>query len=224
MRSPSDTRQACTRQGLHPARGCTRQRRHYALDADGVIFDFDAAWRACASVLLSTDLTVQSPAYCLQDRYGLSNRDVQKVWTAWNLNRMWRRVPAFPQVVDGLRMLLDMQHDVTIITLLPDAKAGEDRRIALNMLGLHQVHLVTVSASKREALRQCRPDFYADDCWQFCAEAQDIGRSPSATGSPCPPPFVARIQAGHDGGGTAIEGVREFPDVLQALAFFHAHG
>ena len=57
-----------------------------ALDADGVLFDFDKSWRLCAERVLSKLLFVANPCYDLGQRYGLRKADVHKVWARTRAN------------------------------------------------------------------------------------------------------------------------------------------
>ncbi|MBU2788612.1 hypothetical protein HFQ13_10460 [Acidithiobacillus sp. VAN18-1] len=146
----------------------------FAIDADGVLFNFDASWRICAERMLRRDLPVVQPVYDLSSRYALSRAEMAKVWAAWNTAECWRTVQPISSAINVTRMLIDMGHSVTVVTKLPSEKAAEERRWCLDHHGLFEADLVTVKDSKKSALAKLRPHFYADDLLFHCLEAKDV--------------------------------------------------
>lgn len=70
----------------------------FALDADGVIFDFDGAWHTVAQDVLDRPLPlVRLFDYALSARYALTNKEYNKVWAAFNALGIWERMPLQPQ-------------------------------------------------------------------------------------------------------------------------------
>lgn len=76
-------------------------------------------------------------------------------------------------------MALDMGHEVYVVSRLPPARlpsrqAAQERQESLNRWGLSQATLIPVfGPSKKQALMDLRPHFYADDCAVHCLEARD---------------------------------------------------
>lgn len=63
------------------------------LDLDGVLLDFESAWRDCAEEALDRPTLQISDQYDLGERFGLSPREVAKVWTRFDRGNWWERVP-----------------------------------------------------------------------------------------------------------------------------------
>jgi len=180
-----------------------------ALDADGVLFDFQTSWRLCgAERVLDRALPLCGQHYDLGQRYGLTKAEVHKVWATWNATSAWLRVHPIESGMQAARMALDFGHEVYIVTCLPNTQAAEERRRALDRQGLQRAALIPVFGnSKREALKNLRPHFYADDCAIHCREARDAMV-----------PEIVRIQAW--GPEQLPDGVCEYPDVATALTEF----
>lgn len=179
-----------------------------ALDADGVLFDFDRSWRGCAERVLGRTLPLCGQHYDLGQRYGLTKAQVHKIWVVWNVTRGWLRVQPIESGIRAAQMALDFGHEVYVVTKLPSSEAAEQRRTALDRWGLEKAVLIPVFGdSKREALKHLRPHFYADDCAIHCREARDAMV-----------PEIVRIQAW--GPERLPDGVCEYPDVATALGQF----
>jgi hypothetical protein len=74
-----------------------------ALDADGVLSDFDKSWRLCAEQVLSRTLPMVASRYDLADRYGLTKSEIHIVWTVWNNTRGWCRVHPLESGIEAAR-------------------------------------------------------------------------------------------------------------------------
>lgn len=180
-----------------------------ALDADGVLFDFDKSWRLCAERVLGRTLPLCGQHYDLGQRYGLKKTEVHKVWTVWDMTSGWRRVHPLVSGIEAAHMALNLGHEVFVITRLPSSQAAQERRESLNRWGLLKATLIPVfGASKKAVLQDLRPHFYADDCAVHCLEARDALV-----------PEIVRIYAW--GAEALPDGVCEFPDLSTAMqAFF----
>ena len=179
-----------------------------ALDADGVLFDFQKSWRLCAERVLKKSLSEMGDAYDLGIRYGLSKTEVHKVWTVWNGTASWRRVLPIVPAVEVVLMALDFGHEITVVSCLPSTQAAQERRESLDRWGLKKVVLIPVyNGSKKTVLQELRPHFYADDLAFHCLEARDALV-----------PEIVRIR-GFDP-SPAPEGVTEYPSLDLALVPF----
>jgi hypothetical protein len=145
-----------------------------ALDADGVLFDFSHSWRLCAERVLGRKVPAISECYDLQVRYGLSKREVHKVWTIWNDTHGWRRVQPIDVAIEAAHMALDFGYELFVVSCLPSSEAAQERRDSLDRWGLRNAKLIPVfGESKKAALQELRPHFYADDRAVHCREARD---------------------------------------------------
>ena len=186
-----------------------------ALDADGVLFDFDRSWRMCAERVLCRTLPIVTFQYDLATRYGLTKAEVHKVWTVWNDTSGWYRMHPLESGIGAARMALDLGHEVFVVSRLPSERAAQERRFALDRWGLDKAALIPVfGVSKKQALMDLRPHFYADDCAVHCLEARDAMV-----------PEIVRIHAWglHPAKGPEAlpDGICEFPDLSTAMrAFF----
>lgn len=179
-----------------------------ALDADGVLFDFQTSWRLCAEGVLGRALPLCGQHYDLGQRYGLKNAEVHKVWAVWNTTSGWLRAQPIESGMRAAHMALDLGHEVYVVTCLPNIRAAEERRRALDRWGLDKAALIPVyGASKLNALKTLRPHFYADDRAIHCREARDAMV-----------PEIVRIHAW--GPEQLPDGVCEYPDVGTALSDF----
>ncbi|MGK9450308.1 hypothetical protein ACSSZE_03445 [Acidithiobacillus caldus] len=179
-----------------------------ALDADGVLFDFVESWRLCAQRVLGRDLPTVVSCHDLEKRFGLRKGEAHKVWSVWNTTHGWRRViPIVPAIEITLEALY-LGHEVFVVSRLPSSEAAQERRDSLDRWGLQKATLIPVyGESKKAALQELRPHFYADDCAVHCREARDTFV-----------PVIVRIQAW--GPDPIPEGVQEFCDLRSALQLF----
>lgn len=179
----------------------------FVLDADGVLLDFDRAWRGCAERVLDRRLEVVEPVYDLGARYGLPAASVAKAWAAWEVTEGWRRVPPIQEGIGAARMLLDMGHSVTVLTCLPNEYAEQQRRWCLDRWGLSGAQMIAVRATKKGGLSLCRPHFFADDRLVHCVEARDVMV-----------PFIARIRYCEQ--EDTPDGIHEFGGLEEAVGSF----
>lgn len=176
-----------------------------ALDADGVLFDFVESWRLCAQLVLGRDLPTLTPSYDLESRFGLQKGEVHKVWSVWNTTHGWRRVVPIVPAIEATFAALDMGHEVFVVSRLPSSQAAQERRDSLDRWGLQKATLIPVfGESKKAALQELRPHFFADDCAVHCREARDALV-----------PEIARIHAW--GPEPLPDGVQEFFDLRSVL-------
>lgn len=188
----------------------------FALDADGVIFDFDGAWHTVAQDVLDRPLPlVRLFDYALSARYALTNKEYNKVWAAFNALGIWERMPLQPGAVETIQMLLDMGHGVHVITSIPDHAIPYRERQLEKLFGqavvLHPAQCGDDEKPEKSVfLRAIRPMFYADDLWAYCGEACQ-----------CFVPYVARIDDGtHGGDGKPVDGVHVHDCLKDAVQGF----
>jgi hypothetical protein len=146
--------------------------------------------------------------YDLSQRYGLTKSEIHKVWAVWNETRGWCRVHPLESGIEAARMALDMGHEVFVVSRLPSSQAAQERRESLNQWGLSKAALIPVfGPSKKQALMDLRPHFYADDCAVHCLEARDA--------------LVLEIVRIHAWGPEALpDSICEFPDLFTAMQTF----
>ncbi len=88
------------------------------LDADGVLFDFDAHWSTVASRVLGRPLITVDSSYSLQSRYGLTKSEHDLVWGVFNHDVEWANVPLYDFAKDLVYALEDMGAQVYVVTSL----------------------------------------------------------------------------------------------------------
>ena len=192
-----------------------------ATDADMVMFDFDATWHRVAEDVLQRPLYVQLKTFRMAARYGLSPKEHQKVWAVFNQTGAWARCVYIPSAIESLSMMLDMGHQVHVVSSIPPEYAPL-RRQQMDHLGLKKaaLHIARKSydtaknsaiPTKRDILAQIRPLFFADDLWAHCLEAAQILV-----------PYVAFVETTHDGNGNPVEGVHRHRDLAEAIRQFGA--
>lgn len=147
-----------------------------ALDADGVILNFDVAWRRTGSALLGRELFSQAMVYDFSRRYGLSAEEEARVWDVFHQQEGIRRTPALPGAIDAVAALCAAGYDVHIVTAIsPEHQA--QRMDCLQRLGLPDipVHCVGAGGRKEDLLRWLSPGAYVDDRIKHLHEAERAG-------------------------------------------------
>lgn len=177
-----------------------------ALDADGVLFNFACSWRMCAERVLRRKVAVMPRQYDLCERFGITKAEGHKVWAVWNETKGWKRVHPDVDGLEAAIKMLNMGHEITVISSMPSSEAAKERRISLDRWGLSKADFIPVfNGNKERAIREVCPVFYADDRWAHCLEARNVLV-----------PYITRIDGGHDGDGEAIGGVHEHPNLIAA--------
>lgn len=87
-----------------------------AFDVDGVLLDFDGAWRCCAEETLNRPVVLSSPAWDIGHRYGLSDADCRQVWTSFHQNGWWGRIDPYPYVGELMESLRQFGCRIVAIT------------------------------------------------------------------------------------------------------------
>lgn len=116
-----------------------RQKPVVVLDLDGVLLDFESAWKDCAEEALNRPVLQVSNHYDLGERFGLSPRDVSRVWTRFDRGNWWERVPPTEhawELLDGLeRMGLSIWAVTNVDLEHRDARANSlDQMIPKNKI------------------------------------------------------------------------------------------
>lgn len=65
------------------------------LDLDGVVIDFDTHWRETAERVLSRPIVLTSKNYAFTLRYGLTQNEEMRVWSAYHDENKWESAPLF---------------------------------------------------------------------------------------------------------------------------------
>ncbi|WP_414041490.1 RNA-guided endonuclease IscB [Acidithiobacillus sp. M4-SHS-6] len=201
-------------------RGFPHNRMKFATDADQVLFNFDATWRTVGEDVLNRALPLIRPLkYDLSARYALTNREYHRIWAAFNALGLWEHVQPMPGAVDTIKMLLDMGHEVHVISSVPDHAIPYRERQLEKLFGQALVfHPSQNGFSGHDAkpeksvfLKAIRPMFYADDCWPHCLEARYAHV-----------PYIARIDGAHGGNGEPVDGVHVHDGLAEAVKAFFA--
>lgn len=101
-----------------------------ALDLDGVLLNFEKSWRQCAEWVLRRTLPDPYEDYDLADRYGLSRREVEKVWGAFHRDNWWERIPMYEESWDVIEELEAMGCSLWAVTNV-DARHLDARSVSL---------------------------------------------------------------------------------------------
>lgn len=167
-----------------------------ATDVDMVLVDFDETWRRAGEVVLRRPLQRLSREYALAPRYGLTPEETARVWEHFTRENLWRRCHPIPHALRALRRQQKEGHTLFAVSAIPESVVPA-RRAQLDDWGLTQVEILATGSpvvggpsSKEAILRALHLDFYADDRWDHCAEAQRAGV-----------PYIAHIASTHDSDG-----------------------
>ncbi len=101
-----------------------------AFDLDGVLLDFESAWRQCAEWHLGRYLPLLCEDYPLTDRFGLSHQEVDRVWDVFHRENWWERVPLYEDVWPTLERLENLGCTLWAVTNV-DAQHHRARAISL---------------------------------------------------------------------------------------------
>ena len=190
-----------------------------AIDADGVFLDFDATWRETAENVLCRKLSAPAAAYHLMDRYALTKAEYHKTWVTFNALGAWSRIKPIPEGVNAVRMMLDMGHEVHVVSCVPINALASRRQQMARLFGEHHPRLTVhatasqpgheILPTKEQVLSAIHPHFYADDRWPHCLEARHAMV-----------PYIAFIDARHGGDGTAMDDVHVHENLMNAIQDF----
>lgn len=97
-----------------------KEKIRVALDGDNVAFDFDNHWRMVGSRVLGRDLRKVSEDYHLKRRYGLNEKEHQKVWKSFNHEVHWGSVPLFDYAQKLIYSLEDAGAEVFMVTSIQE--------------------------------------------------------------------------------------------------------
>jgi hypothetical protein len=192
-----------------------------ASDADQVFLDLYSSWKSFAEIVLDRELIEISNSYSFVDRYNISMREFFKVSVMFDDGNHWENINVIQSGVDALNMVLDMGHEVHIVTSIPgEVKEKRDKQF-LRLFGRHYNKTIFMHVSKsnynnfcslptkQKLLNDLRPIFYADDRWPHCGEAKSANV-----------PFVSFIESSHCGDGAPVNGVGVYSSLQQAICEF----
>jgi len=137
-----------------------------ALDLDGVLLDFEAAWKTCAAWTLRRPVERITDDYALEDRFGLSRREVAKVWDAFHQGNWWERVHPYPEAWDLIDHLSGLGASVWAVTNV-DARHLHARALSLEGM-IPESRIITLGAKampedRVAILRDLRAKAFLDD-------------------------------------------------------------
>ena len=86
------------------------------LDLDEVLLDFGSAWQQCAERTLCRPVQAITDDYALENRFGLSLREVSKVWDVFHKENYWERVSLYENAWDLVESLEGMGCSLWAVT------------------------------------------------------------------------------------------------------------
>jgi len=120
-------------------------------DLDGVLLDFESAWHRCAEWTLNREVKRLCNDYPLADRFGLSSKEVRRVWETFHQENWWDRVPLYDEAWEVVEELERMGASLWAVTNV-DACHHQSRAISLQGL-IPSGRLVTKSAAQAPVFR-----------------------------------------------------------------------
>ncbi len=153
-------------------KAATRSRPRIALDADGVLLDYNTAYAGAWKRAFGEDLAIVRPdAYSAIDLYGvptLTGEALQTLRRAFD-DTFWRTVPALPGAVEACKALAEAGHELICVTAL-DHQHREARLANLRDLGFPIERVVTTPATagavlspKVGAVHELEPVAFVED-------------------------------------------------------------
>jgi len=142
-------------------------RRIVALDADGVLVDFDQHWRKAAESAIKRPLVKLQDVHDFRDRYGLSREEYHAAWGRFNAMGGWADIPVYAHtevLVAGLRH--QGLHPM-VLTSIPEKYAAQRRQNLKQWFAPEDIHCVGNSpqapAMKAQMLRKWQALAFLDD-------------------------------------------------------------
>lgn len=99
-------------------------------DLDGVLLDFESAWKECAEIALRKPIIQVSRAFPLEDRFGLTPGECSRVWNAFDQDTWWDRISPYEDAWDVIGALEAMGASIWAVTNV-DAQWSHARAISL---------------------------------------------------------------------------------------------
>lgn len=138
-----------------------------ALDADGVLLDFDAPLPSWLEQRFGSPHPVRDPqAYRISRRYGLSESQSDRAWEFLVKDEaFWSTLPALPGAVAAVHALQQAGKRVVVVTgILPQLEAWRLANLHAHGIEVEAVECVGLgTACKNEALMRWRPAAFVDD-------------------------------------------------------------
>lgn len=140
-----------------------------ALDADGVLLDYNRAWGALWQEAHGRPLECMEPrAYHATTYWGAEDPDQSHPF--WSLfdQKGWRNMPAMPGAVEACRRLAAAGHRLVCVTSMP-GHHQQTRLANLQDLGFPIDEVIATGSGvpgrnpKREAIEALAPDWFVDD-------------------------------------------------------------
>ncbi|WP_051690733.1 HAD family hydrolase [Acidithiobacillus thiooxidans] len=86
------------------------------LDVDGVLLNFEQAWKQCAEETLQHAVIRKENTWDLATRFGLSSENVRQVWDAFHADGWFGRIDPYPYAWELVGALKAMGCEVFAIT------------------------------------------------------------------------------------------------------------
>lgn len=151
--------------------GAPSRRPIIAIDADGVMLDYNAAFAVIFKLAFGRELELADPsAFHATNQWGLpamSSEEKAAFYAAADEHGIWRSMPAFPGAVEAVQALHDMGYDIVCVTSMP-TEHGPDRLANLKALGFPIERVIATHRHgsenpKRAPIEELAPVFFIDD-------------------------------------------------------------
>ena len=151
-------------------------KKPFALDADGVLFDCDKSFRVVGSAHLGRELTKLNNQYDLRFRYGVTEEEVNDIFQAMLQHEHgWGGMELMPFAKEAF-LILQEDYDIHIVTAISeDIRALREE--SLNRYGLFPkaIHCAGHhAASKFDILKSINPVGFVDDRLRHLYESDFI--------------------------------------------------
>lgn len=147
-----------------------------ALDADGVLLDFNGGFLQVAQEVLGRPLRQLSNAYRMSPRYGITQAERNQVWLEMIHHPSgWRNLPPIPGAIEAVARLRAWGLRIQVVTAIPTALI--DLRMAnfeQHGLVIDGIDCVGDAPSKRPFLIPRRPLMFVDDRLSLVHEADFV--------------------------------------------------
>lgn len=142
-----------------------------AIDADGVMLDYNAAFAVVFEKAFGRKLElVDAAAFHATNQWGLaamSPEEKSAFYEAADQHGIWRSMPAFPGAVQAVQKLHDMGYEMVCVTSMP-TEHGPDRLANLKALGFPIERVIATHRHgnenpKKAPIEELAPVFFIDD-------------------------------------------------------------
>jgi hypothetical protein len=141
--------------------------RIVALDADGVLVDFDQHWREAAEFAIKRPLVKLQDVHDFRGRYGLSREEYHAAWDRFNSIGGWADIPVYAHTEVLVTELRHYGLHPMVLTSIPEKYAVQRRHNLKQWFAPEDIHCVGDSlqapARKAQMLRKWQALAFLDD-------------------------------------------------------------